>query len=271
MTTTMADSTPRASIVIPPLSGALATLLQLSAKERANLRLLELIVSKDPSAIARLLALANSPLVSAAKRPLTTVGDALQFLGAERACTALFALWGTELIPCPDDCLSTKDALAHHIFVAYGATQRVLYYAGRLSDIEPLSLQLTTLVDRLSLALAWQLPQRVAVCTELRLLLSQGVLRLRNNTTLAPLMSRAVDIARVWHISPDVITALTEIQATHTAQPPFTSLIAEALLTVEAVSEVDRKLSPELLAEQLTQYPLVSTMLKRGVNPLTLL
>ena len=80
---------------LPPLTDSLQRLLSLSAADKTNLSLLELLSVRDPVAVSRLLVLANSAAFSRGAH-IRTVSEAVFRLGAQATYDALLAIWVVE-------------------------------------------------------------------------------------------------------------------------------------------------------------------------------
>jgi HD-like signal output (HDOD) protein len=140
----------------PPLSDSFQRLLALDDDERYDLRLLGLLVSKDPGAVAYLLNLSNrASMLPRGRAEFTQIPEVLQFLGADLVVTALFSLWGTKLIPVAPHFRGLQLWLCNHSF-SLTATVKRLRQNYRVEG--PLSFaqhQIVVLVD--TLGVCWAL------------------------------------------------------------------------------------------------------------------
>lgn len=98
----MNDLTIDRELRLPPLTDSLQRLLGLSAHERNNLRLLELLAHRDTMATTRLMMLANSAAFHRGKG-VGTVSDAILRLGAATTYDALLSTWLLSSLPGSDE------------------------------------------------------------------------------------------------------------------------------------------------------------------------
>lgn len=210
---------------LPLLSDAFTRLMALSPQDRLNTRLLELIVAKDPAAVARLVALAATPALSGVRK-IRSLNDALHTLGANRACDALMAIWATAAMPADDDGRKAADYLVHHVF-SLCATMRRLARQTRLSALgDSTEILLFPLVDRLVLSVVLNLdtahPARQAFMAAVH---RQSPLR-RDSPALQPVFSAGPRLALAWQMPETVVEAVTVLnEQPHEQLPALVQLL----------------------------------------------
>lgn len=215
-------------VALPLLSDAFARLMALSQEDRLNLRLLELIVARDPEAVARLVALAATPALSG-MRKIRSLNDALQALGANRACDALMAIWATAVLPADEDGKRAAGYLVHHVF-SLCATMRKL---ARLSRLAPLGdsadILLLPLIDRLTLSVLLNEAPEHQGRKALMAVVHGRMPLLRTHPALQPSFGLGPHLARAWQMPDTVIEAVTALNSPQDAEPPlFAGLLALA-------------------------------------------
>jgi len=192
-----------ASFPIPPMSDSFARLLSFTEDDRQNPRLLELLVHKDPGAVALLLKLANSALYRRA-RSVSSVSDALTVLGSDLAVAALFGMWAIAELNVPPTNLVVRGWLARHTFSLCATIRRMLQY-GRLDEgVSFLDLQLTALLDKLALATYLSVTETGSEIEVLRDAYSRNSHALHQEENLTPMFERSVELARAWGVGGSV-------------------------------------------------------------------
>ncbi len=221
---------------VPPLSDSFSRLLALDESERYNVKLLDLLVQKDPGAVAGLLNLANSARYRAGlAKEVVTVRDALQVIGVETACGFLLALWALDDLEVRPELLPARRWLTRHVFSALATSRKLSAYAG--SDaMSSLHLQLTVLVDKLALATALS-PQEASTGAQALLLgqVLEGHHALHLVPALEPLFERSVLLAEHWGLPLPVQRALQELctwrsRGFRLSSAPQAVLISELIL-----------------------------------------
>lgn len=240
---------------LPRLSDAFVRLTALSPQDRLNIRLLELIVAKDPAAVARLVALAATPALSGVRK-IRSLNDALQTLGANRACDALMAIWATAAMPTHEDGRRAADFLVHHVF-SLCATMRRLARLTRLAPLgDSAEILLLPLVDRLVLSavLNQELghPARQAFMDVVQ---EQSPLR-RDNPALRPVFLAGPALAHAWQMPLAVIEAVAALNSPQSEEPPA---LVQLLHLADAVCS---KAPPE----QMPTSPLLADLSAKNVD-----
>lgn len=142
-----------ATFSIPPLSDSFSRLLALTDRQKNDLRMLELLVQKDPGAMARLLQLANSAYYrGSSTSEVVTVPAALPRLGADAVVAALMTLWSIEDLAVPAALVPARRWMARHIFSLCATSRKVLQAAHLLDSVPFLPVQTAALVDKMALA-----------------------------------------------------------------------------------------------------------------------
>lgn len=199
------------SFRIPPLSSALAKLLSLKPDEREDFRLLELILMKDPAAIARLLSLANSAYY-AGRRRSTTVAEALQVMGAQAVYDAMLVIWMSGLVAPHPRFTQVSSYLVWHIFSMSATVRKLRNVAGLPASLEDGDLALCVILDKLPLATLLVPEQAGAAQDSLLELVTRGADMFRTNESLRPIFERSSAFAKAWG-SPDcVVEALRQLR-----------------------------------------------------------
>lgn len=115
--------------------------------------MLELLVQKDPGAMARLLQLANSAYYRGSSTyEVTSVSAALPRLGADAVVAALMTLWSVEDLQVPAALVPARRWMARHIFSLCATCRKVLQAAHFLDSVPFLPVQTAALVDKMALA-----------------------------------------------------------------------------------------------------------------------
>lgn len=147
------DMTADTPFQIPPLSDSFSRLLALPERQKSDLRMLELLVQKDPGATVRLLQLANSAYYrGSSANEARTVPAALPRLGADTVVSVLMALWSIDDLAVPASLVPARQWMTRHIFSLCATSRKVLQAALLLEDVPFLTLQTAALVDRMALA-----------------------------------------------------------------------------------------------------------------------
>lgn len=144
-------------IRLPPLTDTLQRLLSLDEDDRDNARLLELLITRDAVAIARVAALANSALYQSA-RPARTVQEAVARLGTRLTYSVLLNVWTLEsLSACAPVPLSPsfKNRLASYSLSLLATNRRVseLSHASSKEYIDQAVLLLLVLLSQMLVVL----------------------------------------------------------------------------------------------------------------------
>lgn len=200
---------------ISPLSDAFARLLTLTEEQSQDLGLLELLVQKDPGALARILNLANSAyFVSRSTAPVSTVRDALRRLGAATVVDALYHLWGYEVWDLEPRWEQAGTWLSRHTFSLL-ATLRKTSKVSKMLNCGPLELHLVALVDKLSLATLLapgpQTPEVVSARSALLEGISADRHCLHQQPELRQVFGRSLLIAEHWKMPEKVRGLLAEL------------------------------------------------------------
>ena len=262
---------PDAPVRVPPLSDALQKLLSLSASERDNFRLLELIVLKDPAGVARLLTLANSP-VYGARRRVQTVGEALQLLGSAGAYDALLLTWTHGLVA-PEPALApVANHLLRHTFSMCATVRRVLNYV-EVDDVEASFVGLVVILDKLGLSLLLT-PQQQGNEPEvelLRQLATQSRHDLHAHAELTRPLGWSVNVARGWGVDPTIERAVTAL-AQPQAQPAETSDIVQVVWLCELLLDSTKNPASADALKRGTAAgaPLFARLAQQGLDPFSL-
>lgn len=258
---------------IPPLTESFTRLLALSEKDREDLRLLELLVHRDPGAVARLLQLANSAVYSRG-RAATSVSEALQVLGSETAISALMSLWALDELEVAPQYKVARAWLARHTF-SLCATMRRMLQSGRMGDEIPfLPLQLTALVDKLALATVLSVQERTPeMATVVQNCALEDQHALHQVPELDDLFLRAQRIATAWRLDSTVLPHLQDLQDWRQRGLEGLSVCAQAPLLGEvALAAAGREENPyeEVLESFYEKSSLMHRLVERRINPLTL-
>lgn len=237
------------SFPIPPLSDSFSRLLALDESERYNVKLLDLLVQKDPGAVAGLLNLANSARYRAGSaKEVVTVRDALQVLGVEVACGFLLALWALDGVEVRPELLPARRWLTRHVFSVLATTRKLMAHAPT-GSMSPLHLQLTVLVDKLALATALS-PQESTMGSQALLLgqVVEGHHALHQVPALTPLFERSVVLAQHWSLPSPVLSALQELSTWRSRgfdlSAPAQALLISELMLDARVSDENGPLAP---------------------------
>lgn len=258
-----------AAPTLPPLSDAFMRLASLKEHERLNLRLLEMIAWKDPAAVARLLALSNSPLVSAGRRKVTTLAETLSLLGTTRACDALMAIWATGSLSADAGSAALRDFLVRHIFAVCTTMRRVVAFAGLDDDVGTLDLQLFALVDKLALApLLSEAVDHPARCALMQAAKGDHH-RLHRVEALDGAFALAPALAEAWQLDEALLEQL--VAMSHWKSLPQQPVLVASMLLAEALCDAHGKANPRELAQAL--YPqcwVMRRLVDRRIDPLSL-
>ena len=115
--------------------------------------MLELLVQKDPGAMARLLQLANSAYYrGSSASEVVSVPAALPRLGADAVIATLMTLWSIEDLQVPTALVPARRWMARHIFSLCATSRKVLQAANLLDSVPFLPVQTAALVDKMALA-----------------------------------------------------------------------------------------------------------------------
>lgn len=258
---------------VPPLTESFTRLLALSEKDREDLRLLELLVHRDPGAVARLLQLANSAVYSRG-RTATSVSEALQVLGSETAISALMSLWALDELEVASQYKAARAWLAKHTF-SLCATMRRMLQSGRMGDEIPfLPLQLTALVDKLALATVLSVQERSPeLAGPVQAAARDDQNALHQVPELDELFLRAQRIASAWRLDSTVLPHLQDLRAWRQRGLDAMTVSAQAVLLGEvALAAAGNEDHPyeDLLELFYEKSSLMHRLVERRINPLTL-
>ena len=218
---------------IPQLSGALAELMAMSEEDRMDFNKLGRLVSQDPVALARLLALANSPAMGL-NRQAGSVHDALMLMGAQRVCDALFVAWTLGCVePVPALALPTAQLVKHTLSMA-GTVRRIILYAHLSDTVDRHALTLVTLVNRLSLALLLTPQAPVAPRNCLCASLAEGRVLFTQMADLRSTLQQGALIGSSWGLPAALRTLLSHVQ------DPSSDSIERAILEVAELALFQR-------------------------------
>lgn len=242
----------QSSFHIPPLSDSFSRLLALSDKQKSDLRMLELLVQKDPGAMARLLQLANTVYFrGSSNSEVTTVPAALPRLGADAVVASLMTLWSVEDLEVPTTLMPARRWMAKHIFSMCATCRKVLQAAGLLDSISFLPLQTAALVDKMALATFLSVreqesPGRSALLDDITA--NNHAFRLSAARPLA--LERSERLAVHWGLNEGAKSLLAELGAWQddwaSASPAAQALVLAELLLVEAYEQEEGPLAESL-------------------------
>lgn len=200
------------SFCVPPLSSALAKLLALKPEEREDARLLELILMKDPAAVARLLSLANSAYYAGRKRS-TTVAEAVQALGTQAVYDAMLVIWMSGLIAPHPRFSQVSTYLVRHIFSMSATARKLRSIAGLLASMEDSDLALCAILDKLPLA-TLLVPERGGPAQDQLLkMATEGSHLFRTCNALRPILERSSAFAKAWGSPSCVVETLEQLRS----------------------------------------------------------
>jgi HD-like signal output (HDOD) protein len=253
---------------IPPLSDALQRLLGLPVKDQQDLRVLELIVMKDPAAVARLTALADTVNFNRGGRH-KTLFDALKAVGTQATYDALMSMWAVDLFEVPTHLRALRNYLGRHIFAMCGVLRRIAPHVEGGNKVDINRLTLASIVDKLSLAL----PMGADTGPELPTLLQFSNDR-RHLFHVSPELQLAfansVSIAEYWGFQGDVTDVLKELVDWEVRMPNL-SLGTQMVLAGEALLDAKSGLGNRALHEEpFTAWPVIQGFYARNVDPMTL-
>ena len=141
---------PNKKISVGMLSNeGLQRVLSMPEKDRENLKLLELIVAKDPALTARCLALVNSSAYSL-RRPVSALGAALQVMGARETYQLILAMQAMQCVTAHENVRTRK--FVKHVFSMYATIRQLCATTRKFSLLQDPVTHLVLLLNRLSLA-----------------------------------------------------------------------------------------------------------------------
>ncbi|MDO9179240.1 MAG: HDOD domain-containing protein [Agitococcus sp.] len=253
----------------PQMSDSLTRLLQLSEDERINLRILDLLVAKDPVAIVRLITLASSASFGRTK-PINTVHEALQVLGATQAVDALLTLWTMASLALPDNLHFVRDHLVRHTFSSLASVRRFVSY-GEYTEISTYDTQMLTLVAKISAGLVFRDTRDIAgqaALTQVATNKSHGLLHSKG---LANTFLLAAGLGTAWGLPERLIDTLSELAQWRTVTTPRRPL-NDMLLLAELLLDttVEHEASPQW--RTVTEHNKVfQDLRRRNIEPRSLL
>jgi hypothetical protein len=191
---------------LPPLSSALRDLLSLSAEDQDNVKLLALIASKDPAAVARLQALGSSASLGARRKATRTVEEAIQLIGTHLSVVALCAIWATDAMPLNRQDTLLQGFVRNHIFSCYSTLSRLILYSAmpvNRQDVQMFSIMAL-------LPLSWVLAEAADHPARVKLqeCASSQDHNLHQHPELANYLALSVDLADDWKASTQVLAWL---------------------------------------------------------------
>lgn len=231
-------------------------------KDRENLKLLELIVAKDPALTARCLALVNSPAYSF-RRPVSALGAALQVIGARETYQLILAMQAMQGITSQENARTRK--FVKHVFSMYATLRQLCVTTRKFSLLQDPVTHLVLLLNRLSLATLFvgERPSEEQRCffekldgEDFHLFLQEPV--------FTSVFECAPEIARAWGLSTQCVEHLAALAAWRNQS--ILSEVAQLVLCAEQLLQA--AVLQEKLAEGTCEnMSLMQDLAEKGIPP----
>jgi HD-like signal output (HDOD) protein len=240
--------------------------MSLSERDREDLRVLELIIRKDPAAVARVMSLAESVVYSRNSR-VKGIADALRFLGSQASCDALMAIWTVELFDAPEHLRALRSYLSRHIFSVCATVRRIALYTESSRETTTRA-TLLAILDKLGLAFSLstsegpELPALFAAFQDGRHLF-------HDQTVLRPAFALSAEVAESWQLNPSVCEDLRSLanwegRVLELGDAPQLVLAAEVMLDAKAGLGNDA-----LAQEPYASWPVIKALYANDIDPMS--
>ncbi|KWU19166.1 hypothetical protein AS149_13035 [Burkholderia cenocepacia] len=249
------------------MSDALQRLMSLSERDRDDLRILELIIRKDPAAVARVLSLAESVVYSRNSR-VRGIADALKFLGSQASCDALMSIWTVELFDTPEHLRALRSYLSRHIFSACATVRRIAFYTESSRAISPRA-ALLAILHKLGLAFclgASEGPELPAMFSAFQ----DGRHLFHNQPELREAFRLSAEIAGSWGLERSVCDELQQLGQRDVRVSELTES-AQLVLAAEVLLDAKAGLGNEVLAQEpYASWPVIQALYAKDIEPMSL-
>lgn len=226
-------------LIIPPLTDAFERLSKLSSRERADVRLLELLVAKDPTAVAHLLHLVDDDVYHHPwPGPTSGLSQIMQKMGHQQVLAELQTLWHNEELHASETLKQLRLKMAEHVYAICVTLQRIrplLMLSADMTYMESLMAVLVANVAQASLLSSKESDHDLSAKMVAHLGGKTPHL-FHFNHELRPALKRGLVLADAWGISPLVRGVLSEL-ALEKRQTWNCSELSQAILLAELINQ----------------------------------
>lgn len=261
-------------LVLPPLADSYQLLRKLSVKERANWRLIELLVLKDPGAIGVLTLGGHLLPHNLAPRPgglpLSTI---LKTVGGEKVTELLLSLWdeGSARLRPNIDCATVK-SFTHKCFLVMTTAQNIVYYGKLGGNVKSHEVQQMVLFLILALTQVFVDDNSGDDVEDVISLVSNVVSPIWRSPETLTFVESAISLANCWEASDVVIQHLESLALWHREQTIPTCEVQVLLLADFLVNtRPGESVHEELFDSMVESFPLLMKLVNNRVDLVSLL
>lgn len=254
--------------VLPRMSDSLSKLMALSEDEKSNLSLLELLISKDPVAIVRIIQLANTANFGRSKQ-VQSVYEALMVMGSVQAVEALMALWTVQSFELPSEMDFVRNYLVRHTFSTLTTVRRFVTYGGYKS-ISAHDSQMLTLVAKISAGLVLLEPLGLPGQDSLIKAATDNSHSLLHDTSLAPTFAMAETLGKEWGLPAQCTDVLGELGTWRDLSFPRATITDMLLLSELMFDSPEDEESNEEWTTAVEQNMVFQQLKDKNINPKSL-
>jgi hypothetical protein len=261
---------------VPLLDDSFDTLTSLSKSEKSNVRLVELLVQKDPIILARTYALALNRLEAAGKtaEDLESPSDAVQAIGAANTVEHLLGWWKDRELRIAPEHAPARDWLSQHMGSLFATMHRVMMFSKVRPRLTPFELQLVGMIDKVSLnmLLSHSNYDTDAALPVLMDAAEKNEHALHQSPGLQAAFDRAGDLARFWEVPPRIAEALKTLSEWHLDKQNVelgTQVILVSELLMAQHTKADYAI-PSELPQFCKNYGVLQALVKRKITPVSM-